>query len=306
MKIVLAGGSGFIGKILIDTFKAQADIVVLTRGKNRTHENINYVHWDGKRIGSWTEALNGADVLINLTGKNVNCRYTEKNKAEILNSRLESTRVLGTAIDQMRNPPSLWIQASSATIYRHSEELLMTEKNGELGNDFSEQVCLQWEGMFNRQLLPFTRKVLLRTGIVLGTSDSALPRLINLVKTGLGGKQGNGKQFVSWIHERDVAHIINWIVKNKEAAGVYNVVAPQPLTNQDFMKTLRKTWNVPFGLPAPAWLLTLGAWIIGTETELILKSRKVYPQRLLDEGFVFEFPDLKSALEDLWFSVKRN
>jgi len=306
MKIVVAGGSGFIGKILIETFKAQADIVVLTRGENRTVENVNYMHWDGEHIGAWTAVLTGADVLINLTGKNVNCRYTEKNKAEILNSRLASTRVLGKAVDEMRDPPSLWIQSSSATIYRHSEDLLMTEKNGELGNDFSEQVCLQWEGMFNRQILPQTRKVVLRTGIVLGASDSALPRLINLVKTGLGGKQGNGNQFVSWIHERDVVSTINWIIKNKKAEGVYNVVAPQPRTNQEFMKTLRKTLKIPFGLPAPAWLLTLGAWIIGTETELILKSRKVYPQRLLDEGFVFEFPDLKSALEDLWFSVKRN
>lgn len=307
MKIVLAGGSGFLGKIFIDAFKASAEsIVVLTRGRNSIEGNVMHIHWDGKTLGSWAASLEGTDVLINLSGKNVNCRYTEANKSEILHSRLDSTKILGRAIEDMNRPPRLWIQSSSATIYRHSEDKLMDEKTGECGNSFSEQVCLQWEGMFNRQILPHTRKVVLRIGIVLGLSDSAIPRLVTLARMGLGGAQGSGRQFVSGIHEKDVVNIIRWIIATPGAMGVYNAVSPQPLTNRAFMQTLRKVMKVPVGLPIPAWLLSAGAGLIGTETELILKSRKVYPQRLLDEGFVFEFPDLKSALEDLWFSERRN
>lgn len=308
MKIILAGGSGFLGNGLINAFRSSMEsIVVLTRGESTSSGNVHHVHWDGKTLGPWTNSLEGADVLINLTGKNVNCRYTEKNKTEILRSRLDSTRVLGKALDRMSSPPALWIQCSSATIYRHSEDKLMDEKSGECGNGFSEQVCLQWEGMFNRQILPYTRKVVLRIGIALGTSGSALPRLINMTKAGFGGRQGNGKQFVSWIHHQDIVRIINWIIENPQANGVYNAVAPQPLANRDFMKSLRKALKVPLGLYMPTWLLSIGAWLIGTETELILKSRKVYPQRLLDNGFVFEFPDLNSALVDLCQpEVKRN
>jgi len=300
MKIVLAGGSGYLGKIIRDSFRSKADsIVILTRGGDSISGNIQYAHWDGKSLGSWVSVLEGADILINLVGKNVNCRYTEKNRSEILKSRLDATRVLGKAMERIENAPSLWIQCSSATIYRDSYDKLMDEKTGECGNGFSEQVCLQWEGMFNRQLLPATRKVALRIGFVLGTSDSALPRLINLARIGFGGRQGSGQQYVSWIHEGDVIKIIDWIMANPEVSGVLNAVAPQPPSNNHFMQTLRQALKVPFGLPMPTWLLSIGAWIIGTETELILKSRKVYPQRLLDKGFVFEFPDLKSALVDL-------
>lgn len=300
MKIVLAGGNGFLGNILRDALKLKAqEIVILTRGKSLRSGNVSYVHWDGRSLGPWTSALEGADVLINLTGKNVNCRYTEKNKREILRSRLDSTRVLGKSMERLQQAPSLWLQCSSATIYRNSHDKLMDEKTGECGNDFSEQVCLQWEGMFNRQLLPATRKVTLRIGIVLDASGSALSRLINLTRFGLGGKQGDGKQFVSWIHKEDVVKIIDWIIATPHVNGVLNVVAPNPITNNHFMQTLRAALKVPFGLPMPAWLLSAGAKLIGTEPELILKSRKVYPQRLLDKGFVFEFPDLKSALVDL-------
>jgi len=308
MKIILAGGSGFLGNILRDSFRSKADsIVILTRGSNSTSGNVSYVNWDGKSLGPWTSMLEGADVLINLAGKNVNCRYTESNKAEILKSRLDSTRVLGKAMERVQHAPSLWIQCSSATIYRDSHDKLMDEKTGECGNGFSEQVCLQWEGMFNRQLLPATRKVVLRIGIAMDSSDSALPRLINMAKIGFGGRQGNGRQFMSWIHKNDVIRIINWIIVNPEISGVFNAVAPQPLSNSNFMQTLRHALKVPFGFSMPVWLLSIGAWVIGTETELILKSRKVYPQRLLDKGFVFEFPDLKSALVDLCQSeAKKN
>lgn len=300
MKLILAGGSGFLGSTFIDSFRTRAEkITVLTRGENSTSGNVHYVHWDGRSLGPWTSSLEGADVLINLTGKNVNCRYTGNNRTEILKSRLDSTRVLGKAMERTQHAPPLWIQCSSATIYRDSTDKLMDEKTGECGNGFSEQVCLQWEGMFNRQLLSATRKVVLRIGIVLDSSGSALPRFINLAKTGLGGRQGNGQQYMSWIHKKDVLKIVDWLITNPEQSGVFNVVAPQPLTNIKFMQTLREALKIPFALPMPSWLLSVGSWIIGTEPELILKSRKVYPQRLLDKGFVFEFPDLKSALVDL-------
>lgn len=308
MKIVLAGGSGYLGAVLTDFYKDKTNqIIVLSRGPESTQGNVHTIHWDGKTSGPWTHHLENADLLINLTGKNVNCRYTEKNKREILDSRIDSVRVLGEAVRRLRQPPQLWIQSSSATIYRDSEDKLMDEQTGEIGNGFSENICIQWEKAFAEQSLPGTRKVVLRTGIVLGRSDSALPRLINLVRVGLGGPQGKGTQYSSWIHERDVVSVIEWIRLHPEASGVFNCTAPQPVPNTVLMRELREKLNVPIGLPTPSWLLAIGAAMIGTETELILKSRKVYPQRLLDEGFVFEFPDLKAALGDLCpVEVKRS
>lgn len=305
MKIVIAGGSGFLGALIANHVVQKDHVTILTRGTSSTSGRLHYVHWDGQSIGSWISALHGADVLINLAGRSVNCRYTEENRKEILNSRLDSTRVLGEALQKIRRPPSLWIQSSSATFYRHSEKRFMDEYTGETSDTFSEQVCQQWEEAFNRIDLPRTRKVILRTGIVLNASGSALTRLINLTKFGLGGKLGDGRQFISWIHYRDVLNIVDWIIANPDQDGIFNVVTPQPVRNGEFMQTLREVLNVSFGLPMPKWLLEFGARVIGTETELILKSRKVYPQRLLDEGFVFEFPDLNSALGNLCQSEAR-
>lgn len=300
MKIILAGGSGYLGHLLAQFYKTKArEIIILSRNSKPAVENIRTVHWDGKTMGEWADELEGADVLINLAGKNVNCRYTEKNKKEILDSRIDATRVLGEAVQKLRVPPALWIQSSSATIYHYSEDKMMTEENGQRGMGFSEMVCQRWEKSFTAINLSQTRKVILRTGIVLGRTDGALPRLINLVKMGFGGKQGHGRQYTSWIHERDIVNIVEWLRIHPTATGVFNSTAPQPVTNKSFMKALRHEFKIPFGLPVQRWLLALGAFIIGTETELILKSRKVYPQRLLDNGFVFEFPDLKSALVDL-------
>jgi len=307
MKIVLAGGSGFIGHAICDHYKDIAsEIVVMSRRISPSTAPIRFVQWDAQTVGPWAKELENTDLLINLTGKNVNCRYTEENKADILRSRIDSTRVLGEAVQELNQPPKLWIQSSSATIYRDSKNLLMTEEQGEKGSSFSEMVCIEWEKAFESIVLPHTRKILLRTSIVLGVSDSALPRLMNLVKFGLGGQQGNGQQFVSWIHERDVVNVIEWLRAHPSASGIFNCTAPQPVTNREFMRALRHEMDVPFGLPAPEFLLAMGARLIGTETELVLKSRKVYPQRLLDNGFVFEFPDLKSALVDLCQREKRS
>lgn len=299
-KVVLAGGSGYLGSVLADFFGAKAnEVIILSRKKLANKGNVRTVLWDAKHLDSWVNELEGTDLLVNLTGKNVNCRYTQQNRAEILNSRLDATRVLGQAIRKLKVPPGVWIQCASATIYRHAEDRFMDEDHGEIGSGFSVDVCKAWEEIFWKQDSPLTRKILLRTGIVLGKSDGVFPRLFNMVRSGLGGKQGNGKQFMSWIHEADVAGIIYWLYNNETVNGTFNCTAPSPLPNAEFMDTIRKAIGIPIGLPASAWLLTLGAWIIGTETELILKSRWVMPTSLLDVGYSFQFPDLGSAVQDI-------
>ncbi|MBA4056721.1 MAG: TIGR01777 family protein [Marivirga sp.] len=299
-KVVIAGGSGYIGSVLADFYRSRTkEVIILSRKKLADINNVRTVLWDAKHLDSWVNALEGTDLLINLTGKNVNCRYTRKNKEEILNSRLDATRVLGQAIQQLKSTPRVWIQCASATIYRHAEDRFMDEEHGEIGSGFSVDVCKAWEEIFWQQETPLTRKILLRTGIVLGKRDGAFPRLLNMVRGGLGGKQGNGKQYISWIHEADVAGIIDWTYTHEASQGIFNCTAPGPVTNSAFMSTMRKAIGVPVGLPAPAWLLTPGAWMIGTETELILKSRWVMPTRLSDAGYSFQFPDLISAIHDI-------
>jgi hypothetical protein len=199
----------------------------------------------------------------------------------------------------LRNPPKLWINVTSATIYRHAEDRPQDEETGEIGYGFSIDVCRIWEETFFRTNTPNTRKVALRMGIVLGRTDAAFPRLLNLVKVGLGGPQGDGQQYVSWAHEQDAAKCTEWILLHTELTGVVNCTAPEPVKNKELMKSIRKAYGVPFGLPAPAWMLDFGARLIGTETELILKSRWVLPKRLLDSGYTFLFPKLDYAVKDI-------
>jgi uncharacterized protein (TIGR01777 family) len=296
-KLILAGGSGYIGRVLVNYYSERVnEVIVLTRGMPCLKGNVRFIHWNGKDVDDWAKDLEDADLLVNLTGKNVNCRYNQKNKDEILNSRIDATAALGKAVSQLTKPPRVWIQSASATIYRHADDRPMDERAGEIGDGFSVDVCKQWEKKFWEQKAPSTRKVLLRVGIVLGKSDSALPRLLNLTRLGLGGRQGSGKQYMSWVHEADVVSAIHWVYSHEEITGTFNCTAPQPLTNGDFMKTLREVCKVPVGIPMPGWLLKIGAAIIGTETELILKSRWVVPGKLMDAGYVFQFPDLRSAL----------
>jgi uncharacterized protein (TIGR01777 family) len=299
-KVILAGGSGYLGTLLAEYFSKRAkEVIVFSRGARKSIGTIRFVEWDAKNPGSWIAELENADLLINLTGKNVNCRYTEENKLEIYQSRILSTRVLGEAILNCETPPGVWINAGSATIYIDSHDQLMTESTGIIGNDFSMDVCKKWEAEFNRFDLPRTRKVIARISIVLGKGGGALPPMINLVRIGMGGPQGDGKQFMSWTHEKDICRAIEWFHKNENAKGVHNLTAPTPIPNIDFMKYMRNALHVRWGLPLTRTVLELGAVLIRTETELVLKSRKVYPERLLNEGFVFEFNDPKEALEDL-------
>jgi hypothetical protein len=299
-KIILAGGNGYLGCVLAAYYQQKAqEIIILSRKPGDPQGNVKTVLWDGKSAGSWINELEGADMLINLCGKNVNCRYTPKNKAEIILSRVVPTRLLGNVIEKLSTPPPLWINITSATIYRHAEDYPQDEANGDIGYGFSIDVCQQWEESFFACYTPKTRKVALRMGIVLGHSDGVLPRLLNLVKVGLGGRQGDGQQFVAWVHEQDAARTTEWIVEHQELNGVINCTAPEPIKNADLMRTLRRAYGICIGLPAPTWLLAIGAKIIGTETVLILKSRWVKPKRLLDSGFHFQFTNAAHAVHDI-------
>lgn len=298
-KIVIAAGTGFLGKVLVKYFQDKAEeIVILTRGNIKAVDNIRYVNWDARTLGLWTAELEGADVLINLAGRSVDCRYTPANRHEILTSRIESTSVLNRAVLRCPNPPKHWLNSSTATIYRHSEDKQMDEANGEIGSDFSMDVAKAWEKTFFDTKTPYTLKTALRTSIVLGTGGGAFPALLRLAKLGAGGRQGNGRQFISWIHEEDFARAVEFIIQEK-MEGVVNVVAREPVHNADFMAALRKTAKVPFGLPMPEWLLKAGAAIIGTETELVLKSRNVIPKRLIELGYIFKYSNLQSAFRAL-------
>ncbi|MEO5685579.1 MAG: TIGR01777 family oxidoreductase [Chitinophagaceae bacterium] len=312
-KIVIVGGTGFIGQALAGCFGKDNTIIVISResvnGHNNgyTHQlllpaqgyNITYRRWDAEHQEKhWTSELEGADLVINLAGKSVNCRYTEKNKQEILSSRINPTKAIGEAIRNCTVPPKLWINAGSATIYRHATDRPQDEYNGEYADDFSVQVCRQWEKSFTDQRTAFTRKVVLRMAIALGNGGVMIP-YFNLLKFGLGGRQGHGRQMYSWIHTDDICHMIEWIYEHKNIEGIYNCAAPNTVTNDFFMKTLRRITGHNFGLPAHKWMLTIGGWLIGTEKELLLKSRWVVPTKILETGFTFRFSKLEDAIEDI-------
>jgi uncharacterized protein len=300
-KVVIAGGTGFLGKILSEHFAAQGwHVVILSRGNAfPLHQGIQVIHWDARSVGDWEQYLENTEVLINLCGRSVDCRYNEKNKRLIYASRLESTTALGTAIRNLNHPPKVWLNASSATIYRHSEDREMDEMSGELGSGFSVDVCQKWEKTFFDCATPHTRKIALRTALVLGKHGGVFPVYKSLVHKGLGGIQGNGKQFVSWLHARDFIDIISFIIRHPEMQGAVNVCAPEPVTNRKFMKSLRESLGIGFGLRTYTWMLKIGALLMGTEEELVLKSRRVVPGKLAKAGYRFEFSNIKAALEDL-------
>ncbi|PZR37765.1 MAG: TIGR01777 family protein [Azospira oryzae] len=299
-KIVMAGGTGFLGKCIVNYYSDKdVQCVILTRGSSRLDNKVKYVNWDGKTQGAWTAELDHADVLINLNGKSVDCRYTEKNKQLIYATRLDATTALGTAIQNSKHPPKLWINSGSATIYRHSLDKDMDEYTGEAGQGFSVDVCEKWESLFNSYATPGTRKVIIRTGIVLGRKRGALQPLKRLVQFGLGGTQGNGNHYFSWLHEDDFAAIIDFIITHTELNGAYNLTSPHPVPNHHFMKALRHVQGASLGIPAPVWLLKIGAVLIQTETELILKSRRVVPRKLLEAGYQFRYDTIEKALLDL-------
>lgn len=298
-KLIIAAGTGFLGQVLVNHFKNKfEEIVILTRGKSQTLDGIKYVNWNARTFSGWESELENAAVLINLAGKSVDCRYTKENKKEILLSRIESTKILNEAVLNCKNPPKHWLNSSTATIYRFSLDKQMDEVDGEIGNDFSINVALSWEKAFFKTETSKTMKTALRTSIVLGKNGGALIPLKKLAKTGFGGKQGSGNQFVSWIHEDDFANAIDFIIE-KEISGIINIVSPEPIQNAFFMQKLRKAVRFPFGIPLNKFFLEIGAFFIRTEPELILKSRNVIPKRLLENGFRFKFGDIDNAFQDL-------
>ncbi|MNJ84410.1 Epimerase family protein [compost metagenome] len=302
-KIVLFAANGFIGKALIDYFvkdHPEYKITAISRTLlKKIPASVEQVQWDGKTTGLWTRQLENADLIINLAGKSVNCRYTSKNKAEIFSSRLDSTRIIGEAIEDCANKPKCWINMASATIYEHSLEKPNTEENGIIGKGFSVNVCKAWEKQFFAfKDLPI-RQILLRTTIVLGQNGGVYPVLKRLTQFGLGGKMGKGNQQISWIHIEDFCRALFFLFENNEAAGVYNLGSPNPIRNSEFQSELRKSLSIPYFINHPKWLLTLGAIAIGTESELVLKSRFIHPEKLNKLGFQFRFPSIDLCLNDL-------
>jgi uncharacterized protein len=308
MKIVIPGGSGQIGTILARAFHRDGhDVVVLSRRPLVRPWRV--VVWDATTLGAWTSALDGCDVVINLAGRSVNCRYDAANRAEIFDSRVKSTRLVGQAIAALTSPPRAWLQASTATIYAHRYDAANDEISGIIGGrepgappswSFSIDVARAWEQAARDVVVRCTRKILLRSAVVMSPDRGGpFDILLRLVRYGLGGRSGDGRQFVSWVHSVDFVRAIQWLIDRDDVDGAVNIAAPEPLPNVEFMRLLREAWGMPIGLPASKWMLEAGAVLIGTETELVLKSRRVVPQRLLEHGFVFEYPGWRDAARDL-------
>jgi uncharacterized protein (TIGR01777 family) len=308
LRIVLPGGSGQVGTIIARHFQAQGhEVVVFARNVRPAPWRI--VRWDGMKLNRWTEELENADLVLNLAGRNVNCRYNDSNRRAIKESRTRTTRLLGEAISGLSRPPKIWMNASTATIYRHALDRPMDEATGEMGGKepdapsawrFSIDVATSWEKEFFASETPATRKIALRSAMVMSPDrDGIFDTLLRLVRFGLGGASGSGKQFVSWIHEQDFLGSIRYLMEHDDLDGAINIASPNPLPNAEFMADLRKAWGTRIGLPATAWMLELGAFFLRTETELILKSRRVIPGRLLAHGFQFVFPAWNDAARDL-------
>lgn len=309
LRIVLPGGSGHVGRLLAQHFHEQGHVVtVLSRSPRPMPWRV--VAWDGSGAapGAWTDELAGADVCIHLSGRSVNCRYNAANRREIYDSRILTTRRLNDVIAAMPNPPRLWLNASTATIYRHDLNHPMDE-TGELGGDeagapaswnFSTQVGRDWEDAFFSTPTPRTRKIAMRSAIVLSADrGSIFEALLNLVRWGLGGKVGTGRQYVSWIHGKDFVRAVDWLIEREDFSGVVNLASPNPLPNVDFMREFRKAWGARIGLPACGPVLELGCFLMRTESELVLKNRRSVPGRLLESGFEFQFPEWPEAVRDL-------
>jgi uncharacterized protein (TIGR01777 family) len=299
-KIIIAGGSGFLGQTIIEYLNTpNTSFVVFTRAASQVRGNVTYIHWDGKTIGNWCQELEGALAIINLTGKSVNCRYTEKNKREILDSRVDATAIIGQAIQHAKNPPATWINASSIAIFGYSTKRISSEAH-ETANGFSAQVCEKWEAAFNQSQTPHTKKVILRIGVVLQKGIGLLQPFAKLVKFGFGGKIGDGQQYMSWIHEQDFINILIASLNDERFKGTIHCTAPTPIKNEDFMHALRNALHIRHGLNNPKIFVKMGAYLIGTEAELVLKGRNVTSDFLKAHSFEFKFPTIGPALNNLY------
>jgi uncharacterized protein (TIGR01777 family) len=307
MKIVLPGGSGQVGRILARWFQAKGhDVVVLARNSSAAPWRV--VLWDGRSRGAWTSELEGSDVCINLAGRSVNCRYGRRNRREIYDSRIDTTLLLNDVMASLEKPPGVWLNASTATIYRHALDRAMDEDTGELGGNepgapdtwnFSIRVAKSWEETFFAREIAGVRKVAMRSAITMSPDrGGAFDVLLGLVRAGLGGTQGAGEQFVSWVHEVDFARAVEFLISSP-LCGEVNIASPNPVPNREFMRALREAWGARFGLPLSKWMIEAGAWLKRTESELVLKSRRVIPGRLPRAGFRFEYEQWPAAARDL-------
>lgn len=299
--IIIPGGTGYLGRALASSFVERGDaVIILTRSPQPAQRGITFLPWDAQSLGAWQTAIDGASAIINLAGRSVNCRYNSKNRQAIYDSRLHSTRVLGEAIQACSNPPPVWLNASSATIYRYALDRPMDEQTGELGSGFSVDVCQRWEESLFSSPTPQTRKIALRAAMVFGSDrGGVMDPFRTLVRFGLAGTIGSGQQFVSWIHLDDFVRSIHWLIEHETIEGPVNLAAPNPRTNADFMRILRLVSRQPTGLPSTRWMLEVGAFVLRTETELLLKSRRVVSTRLLEAGFQFRYPDWYGAAESI-------
>lgn len=308
MKIVIPGGTGQVGTLLARAFNNDGHEVVVI---SRKHEPADWavVSWDGETLGEWADEIDGADVIINLAGRSVNCRYNDENRREIIDSRVKSTRVVGVAIAKASDPPRVWLQASTATIYSHRFDAANDDVTGEIGGvepnapgkwNFSVEVAKAWERAANEAETPNTRKVLMRSAVVLSPDRGGIfDVMLGLVRRGLGGTAGSGEQYISWVHDVDLVNAVRWLIEHEELSGAVNIASPNPMKNRDFMRILRDAWGSSIGLPATRLMLDIGAIFMRTETELVLKSRRVVPTRLIESGFGFSFPLWEQAARDL-------
>lgn len=299
--VVLAGGSGFLGGVLADELtRAGYEVLVLTRRPGAARGRVWQARWDGRTVGAWARLLEGAEAVVNLTGRSVNCRYTRQHRREIVASRTGSVAALGRAIEGCAAPPKVFVQVASLAIYGDAGRRVCGE-DAAAGRGFSAETCLAWERAFDRLELPTTRKVLLRTGFVLGRGGGALGTLARLARLHLGGTVGDGRQYVSWLHEKDFARLVLWCLARERAAGVYNATGPAPVTNAEFMCELRCALRRPWAPRTPAPLVRLGAFLLRTEAELALHGRRAIPDRLVEEGFKFMYTNLEAALADIFY-----
>ena len=308
LRIVIPGGSGQVGSLLARHFHAQGHgVTILTRRPKPAP--WREIAWDGQTIGDWARALEGSNICINLAGRSVNCRYNQANRKEIYDSRILPTRLLSQAIASLAQPPQLWMNASTATIYRHSLSKPKDEATGELGGgepgapdtwNFSIRVAKDWEQTFFSTALPHTRKIALRSAVTFSADAGGIFDVLStLVRRGLGGKNGSGSQMVSWVHGEDFVRAVEFLIADESLSGVVNIASPNPLPNREFMRALRKAWGTPIGLPSPKWLIEIGCFLMQTESELVLKSRCVVPGRLDQAGFQFRFLDWPEAAINL-------
>jgi len=299
-RIVLAGGSGFIGQSLSPPLVSKNyEIVVLTRGKSNHHGRIREAHWDGKKLGEWTQFVNGALGLVNLTGRSINTRHTPEHRREIIDSRVDSVRILGEAIGRCMQPPKVFVQLAGVGIYGDKGERICDETTAP-GDDFVSEVCKKWEAAFDSVDSPSTRKVLLRLGVVLGRNSGFLHVLSRLTRWLLGGQVGEGRQYVSWIHIADLSRMILQAIDQEQFTGVFNATAPNPVTNAELMRALRRALHRPWSPPVPEFAARIGSWLMGTEASLALVSQRCVPKRFLEKNFEFEFPNLREALANIY------